>query len=916
MAWVAAAAPCRPSQGQAWSQDSVWPVQLPGSVAPDQVAHQLFETFQEYQASQTEHISKWIAEQETRAAEEQILLEQLVRESLNLPPAADTGARGDQGNRAHSEVEDVSSEDLELLVVGQGTTNTMSTAAVADSGEVLTSLPASLKTSLRRHAAAQQNSLEEWARRHERLQKQAYIRMQALLRRSDAQGVRPYVTGTRSSRSPSFAGVGMGGTSSLLSHSAHHSPDLPRKDVGETGGTPDVQPLPSKRVSWLPSTNEMHWCRCIFLVLDDPDNFLMGKVISAFVVATILLSTTSFILESMQSFAKRPDLCEELRAAGEPLTVEACEPVPHESFFYIEAACILIFTVEYLARLLTCHAEPALGETPTLRVLHYARMPLNIVDLLAVAPFYLGFIIGNSVSSLRVLRLARVLRLFKLAKHHGGMRLCLEAMMRSGFPLAILMFFNVIVGIIFACVMFFVEGQRFSVAPQFTQPRTDMFNNTVPAPFPTGVFVRIDAQGEHEVQTPFRSIPIALWWAFSTMTTVGYGDIVPTTLPGKIVGVMCFYCGVILLALPIGVLSSNFENAYSQASSHSQGRRLSFHEHLRNSTTRSTKLESHVQQMQPARGSRWFPEEEVSWSRQLFLIMSDPGSSRASNVVSWFVTAVIMVATVSMLLESLPEFNVTPAECKPWPEITIASCRPVPRPAFEYVELVCMIVFTIDYVLRLALVHRALPQDIGLVEKEVGRLKMTWKYAIQVLNLVDFFAIAPYYISLSGLYQGSTAALRVLRLVRVFRLLKSPKLRDGVEMIINIVGDSLPGILSVFSLTSIVCILFSSSLWIAEGTEYSVSAFPNEYPLGVYIRPTKYGYGVEPTPFTSISHCFWWFFVTATTVGYGDEYPTTTLGRLTAIGSFYAGIVLVAIKLTIVGRALKRQFPQWNGQAA
>lgn len=379
---------------------------------------------------------------------------------------------------------------------------------------------------------------------------------------------------------------------------------------------------------------------------------------------------------------------------------------------------------------------------------------------------------------------------------------------------------------------------------------------------------------------------------------------------------MCFYCGVILLALPIGVLSSNFENAYSQASSHSQGRRLSFHEHLRNSTTRSTKLESHVQQMQPARGSRWFPEEEVSWSRQLFLIMSDPGSSRASNVVSWFVTAVIMVATVSMLLESLPEFNVTPAECKPWPEITVASCRPVPRPAFEYVELVCMIVFTIDYVLRLALVHRALPQDIGLVEKEVGRLKMTWKYAIQVLNLVDFFAIAPYYISLSGLYQGSTAALRVLRLVRVFRLLKSPKLRDGVEMIINIVGDSLPGILSVFSLTSIVCILFSSSLWIAEGTEYSVSAFPNEYPLGVYIRPTKYGYGVEPTPFTSISHCFWWFFVTATTVGYGDEYPTTTLGRLTAIGSFYAGIVLVAIKLTIVGRALKRQFPQWNGQAA
>eukprot|EP00913_Durusdinium_trenchii_P003316 g3070.t1 len=127
---------------------------------------------------------------------------------------------------------------------------------------------------------------------------------------------------------------------------------------------------------------------------------------------------------------------------------------------------------------------------------------------------------------------------------------------------------------------------------------------------------------------------------------------------------------------------------------------------------------------------------------------------------------------------------------------------------------------------------------------------------------------------------------------------------QGVDMIISIVGESLPGILSVFSLTSIVCILFSSCLWIAEGTDYSVTYQPQLYPRGVY----------EPTPFTSISHCFWWFFVTATTVGYGDEFPTTALGRLTAVGTFYAGIVLVAIKLTIVGRALKQSFPQWNGQ--
>eukprot|EP00913_Durusdinium_trenchii_P010702 g10041.t1 len=187
--------------------------------------------------------------------------------------------------------------------------------------------------------------------------------------------------------------------------------------------TPDVvqpvQAVPvSQQTAWLPSTTD--WCRWVFMMLDDADHFLVGKVISGFILLTILLSTTTFILESMPSFQYRPALCDALLFAGKPITKKACEPVPDESFFYLEIVCICIFTVEYLARLLTCHAEPSLGSTPLSRMLRYARRPLNIIDVLAVAPFYLGFLLGNSVSSLRVLRLFRVVRLFKLAKHHGG----------------------------------------------------------------------------------------------------------------------------------------------------------------------------------------------------------------------------------------------------------------------------------------------------------------------------------------------------------------------------------------------------------------------------------------------------------------------------------------------------------------
>eukprot|EP00438_Fugacium_kawagutii_P007783 Skav218542 [mRNA] locus=scaffold3191:82155:87110:+ [translate_table: standard] len=202
-------------------------------------------------------------------------------------------------------------------------------------------------------------------------------------------------------------------------------------------------------------------------------------------------------------------------------------------------------------------------------------------------PYYLGLILGDAVVAFRVLRLMRVVRLLKpgdpgqiqggrcpwgcssgwvmadvmehtdvnrsmkavqklqihclgrlgrLAKHHPGIQLCVEAMVESGLPLAILMFFNIIFGIIFASAMFYFEGSEYSVDPQFTN-----------SSFPTGVFVRKDTDGQ-DILTPFRSIPVALWWVFTTTTTVGYGDMAPTSHLGRALGVLCFYIGAMLLA--------------------------------------------------------------------------------------------------------------------------------------------------------------------------------------------------------------------------------------------------------------------------------------------------------------------------------------------------------------------------------
>ena len=90
------------------------------------------------------------------------------------------------------------------------------------------------------------------------------------------------------------------------------------------------------------------------------------------------------------------------------------------------------------------------------------------------------------------------------------------------------------------------------------------------------------------------------------------------------------------------------------------------------------------------------------------------------------------------------------------------------------------------------------------------------------------------------------------------------------------------------------CVLFGAAMFFAEGGTWD----PN---LKAYVRPTLLGDGVEETPFTSIPACFWWVMVTATTVGYGDMSPTTAWGQIVGCITFYFGIMVLALPITIIG---------------
>lgn len=714
------------------------------------------------------------------------------------------------------------------------------------------------------------------------------------------------------SGSPSEDGVNGGGNDK----DATQNPSEGERDlmIGGKGRPPDGW----RRLPFLPGPSYGGLRERCFVLFDDASQSLCGKIIDILVLLAIAVSTVSFVMESMPDFRHRPKKCAELRAAGLRLTKEACEPKPDDIFYVIEAVCIAVFTIEYLTRVVTVHATATSQETGWKRTLQYLRQPMNIIDLLAIIPFYVDLMLsGSEVGAFAILRLFRILRLFKLAKQNPGMRMFVEVMVMSGQPLSILVFFNVIITVMFGSLIFFAEGQKFSVADDFTKPVYDSCTGAnKDAPFPMGVYVRPDQSLKSDEPTPFRSIPYSLWWVCVTMTTVGYGDYSPTTPLGKLIGVACFYVGIIFLALPISVLGTNFEIVYDRTIAAQQAKRA---EELRKKGLQSPDSTQKVDRG-PSRKHitaiggpvPLFPSQG-SILKRIFILFEDSSASKVGKVISVSVLATILVSTVAFVMESMPEFNNVPDDCDP-NNLTVKDCEPVPEKAFFILECVCITIFTIDYTARVLTVHTACenPEECGLnPNRKYTKLTLTFQYCMQWLNIIDFVAIVPFYVSLTGAGGGGAGVLRVLRLIRVFRVLKMPQLRSLSEMFINVVMDAMPALFILFFMTSCSCVLFASCLVFAEGSNYSFDHFQDTHPEGVYIRPTKEGYGVEVTPFTSILYAFWWFFTTATTVGYGDDYPTTTAGRIVGVITFYAGIILLALPVTIVGGSFGKFYPDW-----
>jgi voltage-gated potassium channel len=180
---------------------------------------------------------------------------------------------------------------------------------------------------------------------------------------------------------------------------------------------------------------------------------------------------------------------------------------------------VAVFTVEYGLRLWTCTLDKRYHSAIKGRF-RYSLTPFALVDLFAILPFYIPFVIPLDLRFIRILRLLRIGRVLKMGRYSESIQTFERVFSRKKEELAMALFLILILLVLCSSVMYYAESE--------IQP------------------------------DKFGSIPEAMWWGVITLTTVGYGDVYPLTPVGKFVGGVVALLGVAMYALPTGILAHGF----------------------------------------------------------------------------------------------------------------------------------------------------------------------------------------------------------------------------------------------------------------------------------------------------------------------------------------------------------------------
>ncbi|MEB3208184.1 MAG: ion transporter [Synechococcus sp.] len=193
------------------------------------------------------------------------------------------------------------------------------------------------------------------------------------------------------------------------------------------------------------------------------------------------------------------------------------------AFWAFEVFSVGVFSVEYAARIWACTADPRYRQ-PIIGRLRYVVSFAGVVDLLAIFPFYVSLAVPAAALDLRILRVLRLLRfarVLKLARYSDSIVRMKRVIGARRGDLGVALAAVGVVLILASSAIYYVE---------------------------------VDAQPD-----VFTSIPAAMWWGISALTTVGYGDIAPVTPLGKFLGGIIQLLGIAIFALPAGIIAAGYE---------------------------------------------------------------------------------------------------------------------------------------------------------------------------------------------------------------------------------------------------------------------------------------------------------------------------------------------------------------------
>ena len=227
------------------------------------------------------------------------------------------------------------------------------------------------------------------------------------------------------------------------------------------------------------------------------DDDTTSKIVDVFLVSLIMLNVAVVVVE----------------------TVDWIYAECAEIFGLFEIFSVAIFTIEYLLRMWVCTIDEKFAH-PLWGRLRYARSSMALIDIVAILPFYLPFIVTFDLRIMRLIRLVRLLRLLKVVRYSESIQTFSDVYRLKRQELYMVFLTIIFLLIISSAVLFHLENEA--------QP------------------------GD------FSSIPAAMWWGVATLTTVGYGDVTPVTTLGKLFGAVIALLGIGLFALPAAILGSGF----------------------------------------------------------------------------------------------------------------------------------------------------------------------------------------------------------------------------------------------------------------------------------------------------------------------------------------------------------------------